>query len=309
MPQNAAEVERKIHFYRTRVEPDGSGRTPAFNLTRVLARINGLQFTAAGRYLEGSDNNALCCWVDRVTPHPARIRLANVRRSGLPALEQTGNIRPLSIPATSGLAEQTHIVFLPDQIVGAEFNFYGPRLSRLGPYFSIKAPGICPPVTFEPLLRQDVLAALDRLEELRLVQLRISRSYSQSVAQADGDLSQAFQAALRLGESEDVEIVLRSKPYSRTASLGAHIKEIVKSLAGHADMREHITKFAVRGYNPTEERVEALDLLNDQLIAARRILRRDERSRALDSGSAFAAIEDAYRELRLQLRDAAGIRG
>jgi hypothetical protein len=207
------------------------------------------------------------------------------------------------------LAEQTHIVFFSDQIVGTEFNFYGPRISRLGVYFLVKAQGICPPVTFEPLLRQDVLAALDRLEELRLVQLRISRSYSQTLAQADTDLSQAFQAALRMGESEDVEIVLRSKPYSRTATLGARIKEVVKSLAGRGDMREHITKFTVRGYNPGEERVEALDLLNDQLIATRRMLRRDERTRALDSGSAFAAIEDAYRELRPQLRDAAGIRG
>jgi hypothetical protein len=307
MPENPLEVERKIHFYRVRVEPDRSGATPAFNVIRVLGHINGLPFSPPARYLEGSDNNALCCWIDNISPLPARIFLANVRRSGLPALEQTGRIRPLSIPATSGLAEQTHIIFFPEMIVGAEFNFYGPRISRLAVYFSMKAQGICPSVTFEPLLRRDVLVALDRLGELRLINLKISRSFSQSLSQADSDLSQTFDAALRLGESEDVEIVLRSA-HSRRATLGAHAKDVVRRLARRDDMREHVRKFTVRAYDPAEQHVVSLDLLNDQLIATRRMLRRDETTRALDSGSAFVAIEDAYRELRPQLRDAIGSR-
>jgi len=48
-------------------------------------------------------------------------------------------------------------------------------------------------------------------------------------------------------------------------------------------------------------------LLNDKLIAKRHVVRLDERTRALDPDSAYAAIEDSYFELREHLEAAAGV--
>ena len=53
-----------------------------------------------------------------------------------------------------------------------DFNFYGPRVGRLGQYLTAKYHGLCGPVSFEPLVRPDVEAALRRLESIRLFHLK-----------------------------------------------------------------------------------------------------------------------------------------
>ena len=60
-----------------------------------------------------------------------------IRRTGLPQLEQAGTVSDLKIADNAGLVEAVHVVFFPDNIVGADFNFYGPRLSRLGYYLRV----------------------------------------------------------------------------------------------------------------------------------------------------------------------------
>ena len=54
-------------------------------------------------------------------------------------------------------------------------------------------------------------------------------------------------------------------------------------------------------------KMDTIDLLKDQLIATRQILRVGERSRAVQADSAFQAIESAYVDLRESLRLAAGL--
>lgn len=55
-------------------------------------------------------------------------------------MEQAGALSDLRIPTHAGLAETIHIVVFPDNIVGADFNFFGPRLSRFSRYLKEKAP-------------------------------------------------------------------------------------------------------------------------------------------------------------------------
>src|SRR6266545_3516700 len=159
-------VERKIYFYRVEVPAETGADRADFNVRPVLQHIEGLPFTPEGRYLEGAERNATCCWVDRVRP-PQRLRIANVRRSGLPQVERGGRLSRLDIPAESGLVEQIHVVWFPQGIIGSEFNFYGPRLSRLGRYLAVKALDMCPELSFEPLLREDIVQQLMRLGDVR----------------------------------------------------------------------------------------------------------------------------------------------
>ena len=113
-------VKRKIYFYRANVGMDQGGRPLPFNVTPVLQHIGRLPFAPAGRYLDEGDIR-LCCWIDQQNPQP-RFRLGQIRQSGLPQMEQYGQLTDLAIPANSGSAEAIHIVVFPNNIVGTEFN-------------------------------------------------------------------------------------------------------------------------------------------------------------------------------------------
>jgi hypothetical protein len=292
-------VERSIYFYRVDAGLDDIGRPLPFDPAPALRHIHALPFTRDGRYWENVDGNAICCWVDQNVP-PHKLRLATVRRAGLPHLEQAGILSPLALPSASGLVEQIHVVFFRDNIVGAEFNFYGPRLSRLRQYLSEKAKDSCQPLTFEPLLRQDIADQLSRLQDVRLLQLRIRASYAATIAEADQDLGSAFAAAARAGEAEVLEITLRPPAYSR-GRLSDRILSTVKRLAGLNDLRDEVSCFVLKGLDNATGRVELVDILSDQLIAKKQIFRED-------ICSAHGAIEEAYNELQDQLLTAAGVR-
>lgn len=297
-------VERKIYFYRADIGVDRGGRPLPFDPAAALRHIGGLPFTPAGRYLDDGDMR-LCCWVDRANPHQ-RFRLGQIRRSGLPQVEQRGNLSDLPIPANSGLAEAIHVVVFGNNIVGSDFNFYGPRMSRVSLYFKDKGAGRCPDVTFEPLLRQDVAAELDRLRELRLFHLKIRAPYAATVAQANRDLGSAFEAAARAGNAEELEIVLRPRRYSRNPLAGG-LLQAARRLARRGDLRTEASKFEVKGIRADTGEVELVDILRDQLIAREEILRQSERGRALDSDSAYDAIRRAHGELEDELAAAAAI--
>ena len=302
MPPQA--VERKIYFYRANVGTDQAGRPLPFNVTPALQHIGRLPFTPAGRYLDDGDIR-LCCWIDQPYPQP-RLRLVQIRQTGLPQLESLGQLRDLSIPANAGLAEAIHIVVFQNNIVGSDFNFYGPRMSRLSWYLREKGNGHCSEATFEPLLRQDVAAELNRLREIRLFHLKIRAPYAATVAQADRDLGEAFAAAQRAGEADELEIVLRPRRYSRNP-LADRMLRAARVLAGRGDLRLEASKFAVKGVRADTGELELVDILRDQLVAREEVMRQSQRGRALQSGSAFDAIERAHAALEDELMLAAAI--
>lgn len=302
-------LERKIHFYRADIGVDGGGRPLAFDPALALAAITRRPFTAGneGRYLVGDDGNAICAWSGASGPLPS-MRFCQIRRTGLPQLEQAGQVSDLNIATDAGLLEPVHVVFFRDNIVGADFNFYGPRLSRLGFYLRVKSGNVVPLATFHPLLRNDVAAQLDHLTELRLFDLKVKPAYIDTIRQADASLAEAFAANARVldGDSEDIEVILKPSKSTWSQALRRLINPL-RILARQQDLRENAGRFQVKGKSDETNRVEIIDLLHDQLIARKQVLRLGERSRAVDAGSAFQAIQLAHEELADDLRHAAGV--
>lgn len=296
-------VERKIHFYRMNVGTMPNGKPRIANLTNWLHKIDTLPFTSGGRYVDLEPGLATCCWVDHNQANH-RLRFGSIRRSALPQVEQRGALSPLSIPASSGLAEQVHVVFFPNKIVGSEFNFYGPRLSRFSDYLAQRAGLVNPTVSFEPLIRQDVWEQLKKLKDVRVMQLQVRASYIERIAEIDKDLASAFEAAKKVSDAEVLEVILRMRPYSRD-TLADRIAGIVRKIARRSDVREEASQFVVKGLNAQTGHIDQIDVLNDHLIAKKQIVRQDRRTRALDSSAAYAAIEEAYEELREELEKAA----
>ena len=150
--------ERSIYFYRADAGLQTSGKPVALDLKPVLERVGELACADGERYLAQEDDNVLCAWVDSVEHQ--RMRLATIRRSGLPLIEQGGNLNGLNLTADQGLYEPIHIQVFDNNIIGVEFNFYGHRPSRLSSYLRrVTGNNLFPAFTLNPLLRQDVVAS------------------------------------------------------------------------------------------------------------------------------------------------------
>lgn len=230
------------------------------------------------------------------------MRFCQIRRTSLPQLERAGAVSDLNIAVDAGLLEPVHIVFFPNNIAGAEFNFYGPRMSRLGYYLRGKSGNVVPLATFHPLLRGDVSAQLDHLTELRLVNLRIKASYTDVIRGADRSLGEAFAANARvLGDDvEELELILRPARGGRRGALNRLI-EPIKRILRMPDLREITDRLQVRGRHDETNKIETIDLLRDQFILRKQVLRLSDRSRAVDEQSAYDAIRSAYAEVHDEL--------
>jgi len=138
--------------------------------------------------------------------------------------------------------------------------------------------------------------------------LRIRASYASVIAQADSDLGAAFDAAQRAGDADELEIILRPKPYSREP-LASKLLSVAKTIAQQVGMRTEANKFVVKGKSSDSHKVELVDLLSDHLVSQVQIIRQSTRGRAVDSASAYSEIQKAYESLKPDLLRAAGISG
>jgi hypothetical protein len=297
-------VARKVFFYRIRTRPTDDGDVPIFQPRDAADCITALTFDTGDRYQDLGESGIYCVWPNSRGEF-VRMTIGVVRRSGLPSLEALGDVTPLELAEEQGLLEQTHVVFFPDGVVGAEFNFYGPRVSRLATYIADKCADV-PLIRFDMLLNQDAEEQLANLEDIRLVELRLRRSDIALLEDADEDLAAALEATAERVDAPVVDITLRPEPHSRRP-LGQGAFDLVRRLVGEPTTRERFEKFQVRGLDNRTEKPEAFDLLQDRLMSTRRVIRQDTRYRAVNSDDMYREIESAYRELRDSLERAAGI--
>lgn len=271
--------------------------------------INALEFAngAGPRYLQSHGDVYTCCWILEAGDN-ARVQLADVRRGGLPEVDNNGVLTPLAIPDTSGLAESTYIRFFPNQIVGIVFNHYGPKIHRFAYYLRARVGHDMPQAfNFEQLVRDD---AIDRLNDMRRITeftLRIRPAFIAELEAQDESLYRAFQNTHSVGEGKTIEISIQASR-KRNATLGTRVKRIARSIARRARAGDDdVEKLVVRGAGLNERKPSTIDLLADDFLVTKQVELLDERTRALSPQSAFAAIQQAYDELRHELEHAAGI--
>lgn len=304
-----ATLQRKIYFYRIDAGVDEAGKAIKFDPQPVLARISELPFeeSRTGRYLKDDDGNALVAFPD-IKHFGHALRFGQVRRVGLPQLERAGTVLDLKIADDEGLLETVHIKFFDNNLVASEFNFYAPRMSRLEAYLQEKMPPGSTPLQFIPLLRQDIADQLNNLEDIRLFRMKIRPSYAEAVRQADRSLGEAFIANAEVldGTCAEIELSLTPQKDKRASALSKLMKPL-KTLVKRPDFRENAELCQIRGLNTLTEKVETVDLLHDQLISNKQVLRMNARSRALMAESAYEAIESAFAELKTDLMLAADV--
>lgn len=300
-------VDRRIFFFRVDVGFDPGSVPIEYDPIPTLQLISGLGWDEQdGRYWHDEEGKVTCCWVDRIDP-PQRMRLANIRRDALPAVEAGGQLSLLNLPEGSGLAEQTHIVFFGDNIVGVEYNHYGPKISRLPYYLAERAQGVAPEaIVFQPLLRNDVAEQLDHMVVLRHLTLKMRPAFATSLEAADHNASESLRLIQEATGAEEVEITIGMRSHSRE-SLPNRALQIARSLVGHTAFRHEAIVARAYGVTGDPPQLDELDLLNDKLVSTREVVYLDDRHRIVDSNSAYAAIESARDELAEELATASAI--
>jgi hypothetical protein len=291
---------RTIRFYRWTAPSGEDGGEIPVDIEAALRVIERRPFAADERYLELDNGDATCAWVDPAGGSGPRMRLGTLRRGDWPQIERAGQLRELSSRDEESVAETTHACFFDHQIVGSEFNFYGPRVrSRLPVYLAER--GGAPFLTLTPILRQDAAARLDGLRDIRLLHLRLRAGYFDAHPDSDNDMVEMFNAARRAGDPREVEVILRVQPYSRDQTLGGRILAFAKRLATQPGIREDARAFMARGLNSDGDGIDEVDVLQDSLFVSAEIRRAGPRGRALDTADTYRAIDAAYRENRDQL--------
>ena len=289
-------ITREIYFFRVHAE-DKDGKPVSFNPKPALRYIKRLKCKRRGGRYWDQGESVTCCWPDRFSPRAA-LRLGTIRRRDLPQKEVGGVLKSLGIPPRAGLAELTHIVFFEDGIVGCDFNYFGPRVTKLADYLREKVPASLVPahLSFEPLLRNDAADHLQQAGHIKLFRLKVRSSMVRDVERASQSLGEALRVAMGAGEAEEAEIILRPKPRS-AEGLSSKVVKIARRLIRKRALREGGAKVSAEAVNDQNERIK-LDLLSDKLIAKRRILRQDNRTRALNRIAAYEAIKSAHKALR-----------
>ncbi|MFA5861778.1 MAG: hypothetical protein WDA16_08790 [Candidatus Thermoplasmatota archaeon] len=157
------------------------------------------------------------------------------------------------------------------------------------------------------MLRQDVAAQLARMKTLRVFEMKVRPSFASTIRTKDENLADAIDAAQKAGDAQSVEIILRPTPYARDGSLRAKLLSTVRWVAKQPALRDEVDRFQVKGVAAGTGEIMKVDVLSDDLVTVKSILKADARSKAVDSASAYAAIEEAYNEMKEELEAAAAL--
>lgn len=292
-------VSRKIHFYAADVgvDPD-TGRLLPFDPTPALRHIDGMPLAGEDRVLHLPEGRTAYCWVDSDSA-PQKLRLGNIRNSSLPSEFFEGELGPLPLRRRGGLADPIHVVFFENNIVGADYNFHGPRISGLQKYLAVKAHEWCHNLSLGVLVDPETYTRLDRFEELRILDLRMRPADAEVLLQGHSrGLAGTFGSANELlNEDAQLELVLRPRSHSR-GGIGSGILETVKGMFLNEDVRNNMSRFRVQGINQQGETEDFIDLLSDDLTVRKNMIKQGGRSRAVEADSAYQAITEAHDELR-----------
>lgn len=295
-------VERSIYFYRVR--PRQTDDTLTFqDLGSAITSLSSTNFDSAGRYLDLPSGDSTCTWVDALG-RPIRLRFGRTRRTGLPDIENRGRLSPLPVRGSAGLSELVHIVLWPNLVLGAEFNFYAPRVSSLSQYFREKTDLV--PISFEMLVRPEVQPLLDNLRGVRLFHLKIRRSHSSLLTQIDRSLTAALDAAAEQVNAPVYELILRTDSRSRRP-LDDKVISWLRNIFASTEIRENIQTLKINAYVGDDPYAHDIDLLKDFIVSKRHVVCLGNRRRSVQSASMYRAIEESYRELRDVLEAATGL--
>jgi len=288
-------IDRKIYFYRIEFKKNGQATQPQ----PIFSNIESLPFDENGRYLPLDDGNMRSMYIDSTNPL-LKARIGTIRKKELPLMERKGETEPLTIPPDAGLYEPIHFMIFPNNVVGFEYNFYGPRIGSLKAYIHSKASDLVDEIELVPLMRRDIQELLSRIGEIRVFKLRVHRDMESHLRELDDNLSDAFKALKQTTDAEYIEIVLKSKRYSKD-NISVLFFNRLRNWLSHSEVRVGVDDLRVRARDETTGGMENFDLLQEYLLSVKQVVKQDDVHRSVNTSAMYAAINEAYRDLRPEI--------
>jgi hypothetical protein len=282
---------RRIYFHKVR--PRLKSKADEFHLDRsaIAGAIEKLVGTDRFYLDEGEpgDEQHLCAVVDRADA-PQRIRFYRVRRRNLPETEAGGVFEALTLGERSGLAESIHLVLFDDNVIGAEYNHYGPRTSTFATFLSERCEL---DVVLRPLIHSNVIDEILNMGEIRSVRLKVETSAVGALKQHAGGLGGALDVAELFSAGRYVDLKLATKPHD--ADFTAKVKALLRGLrdSGTLTNVEVAEVYGQKG----DGLFDTLNVMKDLVTVNATINRESPRSRALDRDAAYGAVETAQKAL------------
>lgn len=299
-------IYKSIYFYKICLKKDHNYVNPLV----IFNYINSLSFdeTDTGRYQKLDEEKGLSIHIDSLIS-PLKFRVGTRRMDNLPDQENQGNVFPLNLPQDHVLFEPSHFMLYVDEpfylnnIMGFEFNFYGPRVSRLKKYILEKASHLIDEVELSPLMNEDFRTKINRIGEIKKFEIGVHRDYGEMLREINGSLPDIVNAAKNLSDSEFVEIVLRPQKKSKNSIKFPVLRNfgIWEKLFNHPDFPGHVDKLRVRAENKYSEQIENFDLLQEFIVSKKNIIKKDDNHRAVDRDAMYYSINEAYWELRNEI--------
>lgn len=291
-------MERWVQVWQI-TDPVGDPLPYRFPAHRVRDVVSAAQ--SANEDLYSIDRDATVTLMESFSGTRPHLALHTIRRVNLPSEDANGRIVDLSINEAHGLAEGTHFLFCPRNVVVCLYNHQGPRIKRLGSWLHDRL-GL--DVSFVPLLRADTWAVVEQMRTITAVEVSIPAAQARALEPPpdnDDDLLTALRASGDASQSGSLRVswtVGRGRdrmPQSRMRGLAESLFRLDKR--GFKVAKIHGRLEGVKAPVP-------VDLIEDQLVTRRTVDPERQRSRRISTASAYEAMDDTYDSFRDQIQTA-----
>ena len=306
----ASSVERRIYFYNVKVAKDGKSIN---NLEYIFKYIRKLDYSLLpeGKILpiDGSTDH-ICMLLDS-TRYPIKGMLGLIRKDALPLIfkETTGDTSGIEIdPENEGLYEPIHFIIWKignNNIIGVEYNFYGPRPQRISWYLQRVAQEYVDKVIMQPIMRRDISSKLEKYDEIKILKMRFNPNKSEIFRELDESLPDAINAIGKATNSKDVYITLKPDFRKRKGVLKIAVSKF-KKILGRGDITDIFSLLQIKAKNVETGEFEWLDLLNE-LIMSKKTVTRLSIYRCVDSSDMFEKIMEAYYDHKEEIEEVTGV--
>lgn len=282
------EVDKKIEFFKLILEKKGEAVDPI----EVFSHIKSLNLEKEERCYrikKGQYNLMMFHNEDLDVYKPIKFTLGSGKKRDLPCLEEKGKTEPLEI-ADKSLFEPTHMMLFDNNILGAEFNYYGPRASGLKSYILKLAQTYVDTVDVIQLPNPNFSETLDKMGNIKLFELRVHRNFGELFKEEDPGIFNILGAITKSTDSEEIGVYIRSSKHIR----GIKWRNLINFFK-KGDLTS-INKAEVKAVNTDTNRVEPFNLLEQHIISTKRVVRHDDRYKRVDSSSMFAAIKSSFND-------------
>lgn len=288
-------TKRKIRFYCYKFFQNdrSNNRVEVIDPIPIFSHINGLPFTIGdGRYLPYG-SKSLTMVVDNTRPQ-IRGRIGIRRVDTWPTQERAGSEQPITAPPDTALLESTHFVFFPSNIMGIEFNFFGPRATTLTTYLPAKSGGIINEMELQMIVNEDARQIIQRVGDVSLARLVVRRDAGEQLQHIDRSLSDALNGLTHFSSNaETYEIIIRkARRDGGLRMIGGKIQ--LANWIMNEDNKAVTDKLLLRGKNTQSGKIDNFDLLGDGFIFEVKVDRVDSKHSTVVSDSMYRKIIETY---------------